>query len=76
MARKRSLTHNDLYVISHGERTESLYNAKKEAKKIAKGLFYNDYVIDAISNAKTEPEITRIMAKARKSNMTNKPSKA
>lgn len=45
---------------------EGLSSAKKEAKKAAKGLGYGDNVIDAISNAKSESEVTRIMQNARK----------
>ena len=60
------LTHKECYEITRDSRSEGLSSAKKNAKKAAKGLFYGDNVIDAISNAKTEAEVTRIMLNARK----------
>lgn len=62
------LTHKACYEITRDSRSESLSNAKRDAKKAAKGLFYSNDVIDAISNTKTEADITRIMRNARKNN--------
>ena len=60
------LTHKECYEITRDSRSEGLSNAKRDAKKAAKGLFYSNDIIDAISNAKTEAEVTRIMRNARK----------
>lgn len=60
------LNHKECYEITRDSRMEGLSSAKKEAKKAAKGLGYGDNVIDAISNATSESEVTRIMRNARK----------
>lgn len=62
------LTHKECYEIARDSRSEGLSSAKKDAKKAAKGLFYSNDVIDAISNAKSEAEVTRIMRNARENN--------
>ena len=62
------LTHKECYEITRDNRSEGLSSAKKDAKKAAKGLFYSNDVIDAISNAKSEAEVTRIMRNARENN--------
>ena len=62
------LTHKECYEITRDSRSEGLPSAKRDAKKAAKGLFYGENVIDAISNAKSEAEVTRIMRNARKNN--------
>ena len=59
-------THKECYEITRDPRREGLSATKKEAKKAAKGLGYTDDVLDAISNAKTESEVTMIMRNARK----------
>ena len=45
--------------------SENLRNSKREAKRIAKSLGYNDNVMDSIDNAKNESDITKIMRNAR-----------
>lgn len=45
---------------------ENLKVSKKEAIKAAEQLRYSDSVVERIKKAKNEPEITRILATARK----------
>lgn len=45
--------------------SRDLYNAKRKAKSIAKDFRYPVSVLQAIANAKTENEISRIMRDAR-----------
>lgn len=45
---------------------ENLRVSKKEAIKAAEQLRYSDSVVERIKKAKNEPEITRILATARK----------
>lgn len=59
------LTHKECYEIVRNYEKEGLSATKKEAKKAAKGLGYGDNVLDAISNAKNEAEVVRIMRNAR-----------
>jgi len=45
--------------------SRDLYNAIRKAKSIAKDFKYGDKTIKALSNAKSESEITRILKIAR-----------
>lgn len=52
-------------IIIRDAREAYLEKAKVDAKKIAKDLYYPQKVINAIMNALTETEITRILRTAR-----------
>lgn len=45
--------------------SREMYNYKRKAIKVAKDFRYGDIVVNAINNAKTISEISRIMRKAR-----------
>lgn len=66
--KRESLPHN-ISGISNSNNPSSLARLKNEAKRTAKGLFYPNSVIEAISDAKTESEITRILKTARQNSM-------
>ena len=45
--------------------SREMYNYKRKAIKVAKDFRYGNVVVEAIHNAKTENEISRIMRDAR-----------
>ena len=72
MARRKKSIPISIVGVNNIIKSESLAQSKNDAKKVAKALFYPDSVIEAISDAKTESEITRILQNARHSDIKKK----